>query len=233
MPIAACEPLQSIRVTKSIVGNPLTGGGNLSETTLSTGDAVSFAIVVQNTAPSGGPTVAVDVTDVFDADFTEVTWTRTNPNASTTPGTGNISSTNVSLTAGQQVSWLVEATYQPADCTPLTVNVVKVQENGSDACCDSDAVYSAVKIHNGGWTGSGKVFDPTEGWTAMEVLTHLFEGLSVPLDDRVTIAKFLNTCGNLADLITGASLGGDGVAVELTDAFGEGLDLFAEQSAGF
>lgn len=228
--VAACADPARIRVTKSIVGDPLTGSGNLQSVTASEDDAITFAIVVENV---GGESISVDVADNFDSVFIgsgtddAVTWTRTNPNASTTTGEGDIAHT-VTLAAGQKVSWLVETQYAPTPCTSLTVNIVSVVLD-AEACCDEGTVYAWAKVYNA--AGPKPKVDPTEGWTAMEALFFLLEGAS--LADKVVIGKFINGCGTLADLIGASGSGGDGVGVAINDVFGDPTGLYAETSPGF
>jgi hypothetical protein len=228
--VAACADPARIRVTKSIVGDPLTGSGNLQSVTASEDDAITFAIVVENV---GGESISVDVADTFDSVFIgegtddAVTWTRTNPNASTTTGEGNIAHT-VTLAAGEKVSWLVETQYAPTACTSLTVNIVSVVLD-AEACCDEGTVYAWAKVYNA--DGPRPKVDPTEGWTAMEALFFLLEGAS--LADKVIIGKFINGCGTLADLIGASGTGGDGVGVAINDVFGDPTGLYAETTPGF
>lgn len=232
MPIAACADPDLIVVSKSIVGDAFGAAGGKS-TTLSDGDPVVFAISVRNV---GGASVAVTITDTFDEVFTGLdeddepiatpTWTRTGPTGTVTTGSGNISST-VTIGAGQRVTYLVNAIYSPTDCTSLTVNFVSVLLPG-DNCCGENEVYDWAKVINA--DGPRRKLDPTEGWTAMEALFHLLEG--VALSDKVVIAKFVNECGTLADIIGADGSAGDGVAVALLDAFGDPTGLYAETSPG-
>ena len=96
---------------------------------------------------------------------------------------------------------------------------------GQGACCDSDVVYDWAKVVNA--AGPRAKVDATKGWTAMEALLYLLEGVDLPA--KVKLDKFINSCGTLADFIGN---GGDGVAVEILDAFGDGTGLYAETSAG-
>lgn len=235
--IAACEAVPGIRVTKQIVADPLLGGGAVDSITASENDTVRFLIVVENV---GGESVAVNVTDTFSEYLTGVfeespiespTWTRTNANDTTTTGSGDIEMTNLTLAAGERVSWLVDAVFSPDPCTSLVTNVVTVRPYESEACCDDDVIEAAAQVFNA--EGPRPKLDPVAGFTAMEVLYHLFEAASISLSDKAQIADFINNCGTLADLLGGGGSSGDGPAVELTDAFGEGLDLFAETSVGF
>lgn len=224
MTIAACSDPARIIVTKSVVGGPFSGSAPQKEITLSDGDDVTFAIAIKNV---GGATETVDITDEFDEAFDAVTWTRTAPNGSTTTGSGNISSTGVSIPAGGQVTYLVEATFTPAACTPHVINVAsaRIASLAQGACCDSNVVYDWAKVVNA--AGPRAKVDATKGWTAMEALLYLLEGVDLPA--KVKLDKFINSCGTLADFIGN---GGDGVAVEILDAFGDGTGLYAETSAG-
>jgi len=222
MPIAACADPDLIVVSKSIVGDAFGAAGGKSGTFVED-DVITFAISVRNV---GGASVSVTITDVFDAVFTDVEWTRTGPTGTVTTGSGDISST-VSIGAGQRVTYLVTTTYAPTACTSLTVNVVSVLLPG-DNCCGENEVYDWAKVTNG--DGPRRKLDPADGFTAMEALVYLLEGASLP--DKVVIAKFVNECGSLADLIGSDGSPGDGAAVAILDAFGDPTGLFAETSIG-
>lgn len=239
MTIAACADPDLIVVSKSIVGDPIVGSGNTKSATLHDGDTVSFALSVKNV---GGETVAVDIADPFSTYLTGTvdedtnpdglpTWTRTGPTGIVTTGVGDIAETGTSLDAGQSVTWLVEAIFTlgegGAPCLSLIVNVLTVTLPGPN-CCGENEIYDWAKIINA--DGARRKLDPTEGWTAMEALKYLLEGVSLP--DKVVIANFVNNnCGTLADLISG-TVGGDGPAVAILDAFGDPTGLFAETSIG-
>lgn len=237
MPIAACSDPALITVTKTIVANALTGLGGGQSVTLSDEDTVQFAIVVKNV---GGETIEVDVADPFDDVFTGTvdvednpdglpTWTRTDVDGVTTEtGVGSIAETGITLAAGEQVSWLVEAIFSPSACTSLTTNVVTVTLPG-DNCCHENEVYAWANVINA--DGPRIKLDATEGFTAMEALFHLFEGAD--FNSKVRLAKFVNECGTMADFINGEGGGaGDGVAVAILDAFGDPTGLYAETSPG-
>lgn len=234
MPVAACADPAVLRVSKTIVGVGA-NGANAKEVTLSDEDTVTFAISVTNV---GGKTVLTDIVDSFDTVFTGtvdvednpdglVTWTRTGPTGTVTTGVGDISETNTSIAAGQSVTYLVEAIYSPTACTSLTVNVVTATKPG-DNCCHEDEVSDWAKVYNA--DGPSVKLDPTEGFTAMEVLYHFIENAA--LADKVAIAKFINACGTLADVVGADGTPGDGVAVPILDVFGDPTGLYAETSAG-
>lgn len=236
MTISACADPDLIVVSKSIVGDPIVGSGNVKSAALSDGDAVKFAISVKNV---GGESVTVDISDAFDSVFTgEVdvetnpdglpTWTRTGPTGAITTGVGPIIDSDVVLASGQSVTYLVEATFSPEPCTSIVVNVVTVTLPGPN-CCGENEVYDWAKVVNA--AGPKAKLDPTDGWTAMEVLLYLLEGVALP--DKVRIAKFINGCNTLADLINASGGAGDGVGVPILDALGQPTGLFAETSAGF
>lgn len=227
MTIAACATTPGLRVSKSIVGDPLAGGGNSDHSTQSDGDHVTFAIAVENL---GGASINVDITDTFDTVFATPTWTRTGPTGTVTTGSGNITESNVAIGAGLRITYLVEVVYTPTACTSLSVNVVKADLHGDASCCDEDAAYAWAKVTNS--SGPRVKLDPTGGWQAMEVLYYLLEG-PVSLPDKVKIANFINACGSLGSLLGGEGGVGDGVATEILDTFGGHTGLFAETSAGF
>ena len=231
----ACAPSPALRVTKSIVTDPLTGGGNLQKITAADEDVITFAIVVEHVGPTGSGTVNFDVTDTFDPVFTgEVgvgnpdglpTWTRTNANNTTTTGVGNISG-SFSLTPGQRISWLVEAIFSPAACTTLVTNVVTVSTD-PESCCGETDLHAAAQVLLAGTTPK---VDPLEGWTAMELLYYLVESIDLP--SRVNVANFINACQNLGDIIGFDGEGGDGVAQPILDALGDPTGLYGETSPG-
>lgn len=233
-PIAACADSSLIVVTKTIVGSPFTGGGGQSAT-LQSGDPVTFAIAVKNV---GGEAIVVDISDVFNPVFTGMdgedptevpSWTRTGPTGTVTTGTGDITESAVSIGAGLQITYLVEAVYSPAACTSVTVNVVTVTLPG-DNCCHEDEVYAWAKVKNGTAGAPKAKLDATEGFTAMEALTYLLEGASLPA--KVAIAEFVNNCGTFATLIGEGGGVADGPAVAILDAFGVPTGLFGETSIG-
>lgn len=223
MAITACGDPAQIIVTKTIV----TGAfdcTNAKGITATAGDAITFAIAVQNT---GGASATVNVADVFPAQFTDITWTRTAPNGGVSTGAGNIVDNNVVIAAGESLTFLVETTYEPEPCDSLSVNVVTVTPDPA-ACCGQGTISDWAKVRNA--DGPRPKLDPTEGWTAMEVLLYLLEGVDLP--DRVAIANFINNdCGTLATLISAGA--GDGIATPILDAFGQPTGLFAETTTGF
>ena len=225
MAITACGDPAQIIVTKSIV----TGAFNCTNAkgiTATFGDEITFAIAVKNT---GGASATVTVADVFPAQFTDITWTRTAPNGAVSTGAGNINDDHVDIAAGESLTFLVETTYEPGPCHSLSVNVAMVI-TGSVTCCGQGIISDWAKVRNA--DGPRPKLDPTEGWTAMEVLLYLLEG--VDLFDRAVIADFINNgCGTLATLISGGGGAGDGIATPILDAFGQPTGLFAETSTGF
>jgi hypothetical protein len=231
----ACAPNPALRVTKSIVTDPLTGGGNLQKVTAVDEDEITFAIVVEHVGPVGSGSVSFDVTDTFDPVFTGTydlednpdslpVWTRTNANDTTTPGVGNITGT-YTLTPGQRISWLVDTIFSPAACTTLVTNVVTVSTEAS--CCGETDLHAAAQVLLAGTTPK---VDPLVGWTAMELLYYLVESIGLP--SRVNVANFINSCQNLGDIIGFDGEGGDGVALPILDALGDPTGLYGETSPG-
>lgn len=227
MATTACADPGAIRVTKVLGAcDPFSATPSQAKVgTYTSGDTVTFAVAVANI---GGETVVVDIEDTVPAVFDDVAWTRTGPTGTVTTGTGSIDETGVSLAAGKRVTFLVTATFTPEPCTSLVTNVVRVTpDDPAFGCCGPEGVIEdyAQVINADGPTPK---LDPARGWTAMEALYHLVENLS--LADRVTLADFVNGCGTLATVTVAAA--GDGVAVEILDAEGEGTGLYAETTPG-
>lgn len=225
MAITACGDPAQIIVTKTIVTGAF-NCTNAKEITATAGDEITFAIAVKNT---GGASATVTVADVFPPQFTDITWTRTGPGGTVSTGAGNIVDNDVVIAAGKSLTFLVETTYEPEPCASLSVNVVTVTTDPA-ACCGQGTISDWAKVRNA--DGPRPKLDPTEGWTAMEVLLYLLEG--VDLFDRAVIADFINNgCGTLATLINGGVGPGDGIATPILDAFAQPTGLFAETTTGF
>lgn len=226
--VAACANEPALRVTKSIVTDPLLGGGNVQKITASAEDAVTFAIVVENTSDT--TITNVDIVDTFHAAFTDVTWSRTGPNVGApTTGSGDISLANQTLDAGEKITWLVETVFDPAACVAQVDNIVSVTTADTPGCCDEHVLYAHAQVRNA--DGPRVKLDPAQGWTSMEALYYLLEAVSLP--DAVALADLVNNeCGSFADMIGGAGAG-DGVAEQLNDAFGDPIaNAFVETTAG-
>lgn len=225
MAITACGDPAQIIVTKTIVTGAF-NCTNAKEITAAAGDDITFAIEVKNT---GGASATVTVADVFPPQFTDITWTRTAPLGAVSTGAGNIVDSDVVIAAGKSLTFLVETTYEPGPCDSLSVNVVTVTPAPA-ACCGQGAISDWAKVRNA--EGPRPKLDPTEGWTAMEVLLYLLEGVDLP--NRAVIANFINNgCGTLATLINATAGAGDGIATPILDAFGQPTGLFAETTTGF